>query len=377
MFKSLKGKLVASFTAVVLILCLGVSLISMKMTIKHLTEHTYSELQQIAALEAKYIRASQDAEIRYVEALAKSEIILDESVPWEEKVAYFEEEAQRTGFVEFCFTDGNGESTTYSMGQEKCNIKDREYFQKALSGQGAMSDLLIGRNTGKPEFFYAAPVKKDGEIVGVFYGKKNATALSEVASNIQYGETGFGFIVDNNGRVVGSSDEALVTEQFNFIEAAAEDKELQSLALDVKVLDENGNEIELRELDDEMDLSDRELDSPTLGGAELAKPAPDAPAGEDSGEAAEEPEGEPEEEDVEEIDVPLDPEELEKVAGALKNPVRAGRRGAGGGLADDDQEMDEEDLFDEGDEDLADDVGLYRGRSRRRLSDDFGDDEEE
>ncbi len=79
---------------------------------------------------------------------------------------------------------------------------------------------------------------------------------------------------------------------------------------------------------------------------------------------------------MEEIDVPLDPEELEKVAGALKNPVRAGRRGAGGGLADDDQEMDEEDLFDEGDEDLADDVGLYRGRSRR-LADDFGDEEEE
>lgn len=230
MFKSLKGKLVASFTAVVLVLCFGVSLISMNMTVNYLMDHTYSELQQMAALEAKYIRASQDAEIRYVEALAKSEMILDETVPWEEKVAYFEEEAQRTGFVEFCFTDGNGESTTYSMGQEKCNIKDREYFQKALSGQGAMSDLLIGRNTGKPEFFYAAPVKKDGEIVGVFYGKKNATALSEVASNIQYGETGFGFIVDNNGRVVGSSDEALVTEQFNFIEAAAEDKELQSLA---------------------------------------------------------------------------------------------------------------------------------------------------
>ena len=230
MVKSIKGKLVVSFTAVVFILCLGISLISMNIAIKDLTERTYNELQTIAALESEYIRASQDAEIRYVEALAKSEIILDEAVPWEEKVAYFEEEAKRSGYVEFSFADRNGESITFDQEKSMCNIEDREYFQKALSGQGAMSDLIIGRNTGKPEFFYAAPVKKDGEIQGVFYGKKSATALSEVASNIDYGETGYGYVIDNSGRVVGHTNTDLVEQQYNFIEAANENEELMQLA---------------------------------------------------------------------------------------------------------------------------------------------------
>nr|PZN71265.1 MAG: DNA-directed RNA polymerase subunit beta [Bacillota bacterium] len=158
-------------------------------------------------------------------------------------------------------------------------------------------------------------------------------------------------------------------------------KELQSLCLDVKVLDEHGNEIELRELDDETELSDRDLDLPALGGADLAAKRAPAPQPEPAqAEAQEEAEAEPEEEEVEDIDVPLDPEELEKVAGALKNPVRAGRRdvsGTRGGLEDDDQDLGEEDLFSEGEDGLEDDVGLYRGRSRRRLSDDFDDEDEE
>ncbi len=158
-------------------------------------------------------------------------------------------------------------------------------------------------------------------------------------------------------------------------------KELQSLCLDVKVLDEHGNEIELRELDDETELSDRDLDLPALGGADLAAKRAPAPQPEPAQvEAQEEAEAEPEEEEVEDIDVPLDPEELEKVAGALKNPVRAGRRdvsGTRGGLEDDDQDLGEEDLFSEGEDGLEDDVGLYRGRSRRRLSDDFDDEDEE
>ena len=188
--KSIKTKLVVSFTAIVLALSLGLGLISTNVLTKHLTQDAFGDLQKIAELEAKFIRADQDKEIKYIEALAQNGVILNEGLTWEEKVAYFENEAQKSGYVEFCFTEKDGESTTYNLEMEKCNIKDREYFKKALSGKGAMSDLIIGRNTGKPEFFYAAPVIKDGEIKGVFYGKKSGTALSEVAGNVIHGKTG-------------------------------------------------------------------------------------------------------------------------------------------------------------------------------------------
>ncbi|MDF2630553.1 MAG: rpoB, partial [Symbiobacteriaceae bacterium] len=137
-------------------------------------------------------------------------------------------------------------------------------------------------------------------------------------------------------------------------------KELQSLGLDVKVLNEQDEEIELRELDDDVEQSARDMDLP-LGedeypaAQEAAKAGPTGPAeaAEESGEFGEL----EEEEDVEDDDAPLAPEELEKVASTLKNAVRpalplpdeapATRRRPVAG----DDDFEDDDLFTEDDED--------------------------
>ncbi|HLO03657.1 MAG TPA: DNA-directed RNA polymerase subunit beta [Symbiobacteriaceae bacterium] len=89
-------------------------------------------------------------------------------------------------------------------------------------------------------------------------------------------------------------------------------KELQSLGLDVKVLNEQSEEIELRELDDE--------EGPPM---EMMPPEEDVkPEAESAPEEAELPVED--EEDLDD-DTPLNPEELEKVAGALKSAATAVR----------------------------------------------------
>jgi DNA-directed RNA polymerase subunit beta len=127
-------------------------------------------------------------------------------------------------------------------------------------------------------------------------------------------------------------------------------KELQSLGLDVKVLNEQEEEIELRELDDDVEQAAREMDLPLGEEGGFVPPVAGA-----TGETAGVVEVEDEEEDeIEDDDAPLAPEELEKVAGALKNAVRpahpisaeppvARRRPPAG----DDEDLDDEDLFDE------------------------------
>ena len=163
-------------------------------------------------------------------------------------------------------------------------------------------------------------------------------------------------------------------------------KELQSLCLDVKVLDENGNEIELRELDDE-DMTGRDLDIPTLGGEEFPAPEAKQPAAEAAEPAEEEPVAE-ESEEEEFDDAPLNPDELEKVAGALKNAARSlpGDLGGGRGTLPEEDDLDEEAFF-EGEDGVADEdefepaPARRKGAARRRrgaladLDDDFGADE--
>jgi len=172
-------------------------------------------------------------------------------------------------------------------------------------------------------------------------------------------------------------------------------KELQSLGLDVKVLNELDHEIELREMDDDVEQTAREMDLP-LGDEEF----PDPNAAKAVVPVVEVVEADDEdEEEAEDEDAPLAPEELEKVAGALKNAVRptrpvsaeplAPRRRPAAGV-DSDEDLEDEELFeDEEDEEETPErpAGLGRARGGRKPAaarrrglgglDDFEDDEED
>ena len=81
--------------------------------------------------------------------------------------------------------------------------------------------MMISAATGDLIIIYAAPVKLRGEIVGVFYGRKNAAALSAVIDHFSYGETGYQYIMNEHDNVVAHKDTAMVLEQFNMLENAA------------------------------------------------------------------------------------------------------------------------------------------------------------
>jgi DNA-directed RNA polymerase subunit beta len=147
-------------------------------------------------------------------------------------------------------------------------------------------------------------------------------------------------------------------------------KELQSLGLDVKVLNEQDEEIELRELDEDVEQSARDMELP-LGEDEY--PAPEA-AKEGPAEAAEILDEEEDEEEAEEDDdAPLAPEELEKVASTLKNAVRpvrpiptespVTRRRP---VTDDDEDLDDDVFGEDEEEDEERPAGFGRGRTAAR-----------
>ncbi len=89
---------------------------------------------------------------------------------------------------------------------------DRDYFKKAIKGQSAFSDAIISRSTNKPIVVIAHPIKRGGEIVGVIGASLDLSKLSEMAAEAKPGETGYGFVVDRNGKIIGHPDEKLVQE---------------------------------------------------------------------------------------------------------------------------------------------------------------------
>lgn len=89
---------------------------------------------------------------------------------------------------------------------------DRLYFQTALKGNLNYSDVLISSSTGKPIVVIALPIKRNSKIVGVIGASIDLQELSRLASDTHAGDTGYGFIVDKNGHVIGHPDATVVEE---------------------------------------------------------------------------------------------------------------------------------------------------------------------
>jgi methyl-accepting chemotaxis protein len=103
----------------------------------------------------------------------------------------------------------------------KVNVKDRKYFQKALAGEFSISPALKSRDTGDPIFVMAAPIKKNGEILGIFSGVIDIAAFNkEFIDPIKVGESGYAYMFDNDGMVLAHKDKSnilkLNMKEFDF-----------------------------------------------------------------------------------------------------------------------------------------------------------------
>ncbi|WP_206457786.1 methyl-accepting chemotaxis protein [Anaerovorax sp. IOR16] len=227
--KSLKIRLLIIFTTVILILTSFLGFLSIYTTSNNLIKGTHSDLEEIAKQEANYIQARRDSDLNYVDALAQNQLLIDPNTTIEQKIAFFEAEAARTGYLAFAFADTSGNSTVFNTKRETTNIANREYFQSAMNGQMAASDVIISNATGELVIIYAAPVYKNGQTIGVFYGRKDGQTLSDIVSQVSYRETGYAYMVNDQGTTIGHKNKDLVLSQDNDIENAKTDQSLKAL----------------------------------------------------------------------------------------------------------------------------------------------------
>lgn len=213
--KTIKARLIAIFTVVILIITGTVGFITITIVSNSMVEDAKDDLQVLAESEAKYIQARRDAQLMYIEGLAQNSIIQDTEISLEEKIEFLEREEERTGYDVFALTDLEGNAKVLDNSREILNVSDREYFQRSLNGEVNVSDILISRQTGQPVLIYATPIYLDGKQTGVFYGRREGILLSNISNEISYGETGYGYIVNNQGTLVGHPNIDNVLNQYN------------------------------------------------------------------------------------------------------------------------------------------------------------------
>lgn len=224
--RSIKTKLVVFFTIVLVIVCTGLGVVSYITSSKALTDNVKETLPQMAGQAAKIVEARIQEQFLALETLAATDDIWNTRNPWENKAAILTTEAKRGGHLYLGIATPDG-TLTLNTG-ETVNIKDRDYFKKAMSGVRGVSDPIISKLTGGVTIMYAVPIREDDQIVGILAASRDDD-LKAITEDITFAKTGRAFMINKQGVKVAHSNQELVLKMDNDFENVKKDPTLQSL----------------------------------------------------------------------------------------------------------------------------------------------------
>ncbi len=224
--KSIKIKLILSFSILMLISCAAMGVISVHRSTVSLTQEAEETLQLLAYEGTKLTQSRIQTQQRTVEMIAGREEI--QSMNWELQQPILQRELERSDYLALAVIPPGG--TAYYSDGTTAELGDRQYVIDAFNGKANVSDIIISRVTNSAVLMHAVPIERDGRIVGVLIGRSGGNALSEITDDTGYGESGYAYMINGKGTVVAYPDREKVMEQFNPVDAVKEDAGLASLA---------------------------------------------------------------------------------------------------------------------------------------------------
>lgn len=223
---SIKLKLIFFFAVLILASSTAFGLISIRRASEALTEEAEKSLIMLAEDAAKLSESRIQTQREVLSMMAATPGI--NSMDWEIQQPILENQLKKTNFlaVAVVYPDGVARYTDGTTSE----LGDRAYVKRAFDGEANVSDLIISRVTNSVVLMYAAPIEKDGKVVGVLIGRRDGNALSLIVDDTGFGDSGYGYIVNLSGTVVAHPNRDMVMEQFNPIHAAESDESMSSTA---------------------------------------------------------------------------------------------------------------------------------------------------
>lgn len=123
----------------------------------------------------------------------------------------------------FQYADGNGEIISGSSGFMKRNVKDEAWYKSVMEGKVYISQSIEDERNGLPIMMIAIPIRVDR--IGIIAGGLNFfisfDRISEIVGQVAIGKTGYGYVVDSNGYIIGHGldPQEFVDRRYNVLES--------------------------------------------------------------------------------------------------------------------------------------------------------------
>lgn len=225
--KSIKKQLLASFTTLLVIICIGISLISLYISKQSLIKTIKTTLPATVVQASDSLENSMNIHLEVLTLLADNEKIKNPKVPIKEKLKILSNENKRAHHLGMSFIDTKG--NLYDTSGTTFNVAEQDGFKQAISGKKNTSDPIISKTNEGIIVLYAVPVKYKGKVVGVIMAGADGNELSNLTKSITLGNTGKAFMINKKGNIIAHTNKKLVLSQENHIKSVKKDPSLKSI----------------------------------------------------------------------------------------------------------------------------------------------------
>ena len=229
--KGIGGKLVVAIIALVFVTCGTLGLSTWINSTKAMNEQVESNLVSRAEDVSQYIEEHFQLTLVEVEAIAEQEAV--RSMDFETQKQYLSKRlANNKNYLGFGIIKADG--IAHYLDDTTAELGDRDYVKEGFTGKSVMSEITISRVTGEPVILIVSPIDTATGEKALLLARMDGYYLSNIVEDIKVGNSGYAFMLDAKGTIIGHNKHSYVKEQNNPIEEAEEKGVMTGRALAAK-----------------------------------------------------------------------------------------------------------------------------------------------
>ncbi len=229
--KGIGGKLVVAIIALVFVTCGTLGLSTWINSTKAMNEQVESNLVSRAEDVSQYIEEHFQLTLVEVEAIAEQEAV--RSMDFDKQKQYLSKRlADNKNYLGFGIIKADG--IAHYLDDTTADLGDRDYVKEGFTGKSVMSEITISRVTGEPVILIVSPIYTVSGEKALLLARMDGYYLSNIVEDIKVGNSGYAFMLDAKGTIIGHNNHSYVKEQNNPIKEAEETGVMTGRALAAK-----------------------------------------------------------------------------------------------------------------------------------------------
>ncbi len=206
---SLRTRLIIVFLLVGFSAMAIVGFFAVNRSTKAIIDVTWKEGEALTAELANKVNSHIQERAHTIEM--QSERAAVQSMNWQEQEPALDSLYDRYDFLDVFVADTEGETRFVNRTIQGTNVKDRDYFLRAVrEKRTVVSNPIENRTDGTLTFVYASPILNKGNVAGVLVASESLKTIAEEVASVTWGEKGYGYLVDTAGILVAHPREKFV-----------------------------------------------------------------------------------------------------------------------------------------------------------------------